>query len=259
MADAIAEVCRIRRSSAPTSSQRLPAESVRRHSSPCPPPHTAPTPHRVHLTGAVATISVFAAKNPSHPSPDPPQSRPVATIQTIGAQEIHTAITRLATAIAARHPAPKKLLLLGIANGGVTLARRLATQLSALGSKLSAATGTVDISFHRDDIGRHPIPKEFAPTQIPSDVHGATIILVDDVLFSGRTVKAALDELFDHGRPAKVELAVLVDRGGRLMPVAADYTGLTLTTAAAEKVVVTLDPKSPARDSIRIQSPATGL
>jgi pyrimidine operon attenuation protein/uracil phosphoribosyltransferase len=196
-------------------------------------------------------------ENPSHPSPDPPQSRLVATIQTIGAQEIHTAITRLATAIAARHPAPKKLLLLGIANGGVTLAHRLAARLSALGSPLSATTGTVDISFHRDDIGRHPIPKEFAPTHIPSDVHGATIILVDDVLFSGRTVKAALDELFDHGRPAKVELAVLVDRGGRLMPVAADYTGLTLTTAAAEKVVVTLDPKAPARDSIRIQSPTT--
>jgi pyrimidine operon attenuation protein/uracil phosphoribosyltransferase len=181
----------------------------------------------------------------------------VATIQTIGTKEIHAAITRLATAIAARHPAPKKLLLLGIANGGVTLAQRLSSSLSTLNPQLSTSTGTVDISFHRDDIGRHPIPKEFAPTHIPSDVHGATIILVDDVLFSGRTVKAALDELFDHGRPAKVELAVLVDRGGHLMPVAADYTGLTLAPAPAEKVVVTLDAKSPARDSIRIQSPTT--
>lgn len=181
----------------------------------------------------------------------------MATIQTISAKEIHAAITRLATAIASRHPAPKKILLLGIANGGVTLAHRLAVQLSALGSKLSVAAGTVDISFHRDDILRHPIPKEFAPTYIPSDVHGANVILVDDVLFSGRTVKAALDELFDHGRPAKVELAVLVDRGGRLMPVAADYTGLTLAPATEEKIVVTLDPQSPARDSIRIKSPTT--
>jgi pyrimidine operon attenuation protein/uracil phosphoribosyltransferase len=180
----------------------------------------------------------------------------VATTQTIGAQEIHAAITRLATAIAARHPAPKKLLLLGIANGGVTLAQRLAVQLSALNPQLSTSTGTVDISFHRDDILRHPIPKEFAPTHIPTDVHGATVILVDDVLFSGRTVKAALDELFDHGRPAKVELAVLVDRGRRLMPVAADYTGLTLAPAPEEKVVVTLDLKSPTRDSIRVEPPA---
>lgn len=179
----------------------------------------------------------------------------MATSQTIGAEDIHAAITQLATAISARHGTAKKLLLLGIANGGVTLAQRLSAQLSALDSRLSTATGTVDISFHRDDIGRHPIPKEFAPTQIPSDVHGATIILIDDVLFSGRTVKAALDELFDHGRPAKVELAVLVDRGGRLMPVAADYTGLFITAAADEKVVVTLDPKSPARDIIRVESP----
>ncbi len=179
----------------------------------------------------------------------------MATTQTIGAEEIHAAITRLATAISARHDAPQKLLLLGIANGGVTLAHRLSSVLSTLSPQLSTSTGTVDISFHRDDILRHPIPKEFAPTHIPSDVHGATVILVDDVLFSGRTVKAALDELFDHGRPAKVELAVLVDRGGRLMPVAADYTGLVVTAALTEKVVVTLDAQSPQHDTIRVESP----
>lgn len=182
----------------------------------------------------------------------------MATSQTIGAEEIHAAITRLATAISARHgPGPaKKLLLLGIANGGIELARRLSVVLSTLNAHLSTTAGTVDISFHRDDIGRHPIPKEFSPTHIPTDVHGATIILVDDVLFSGRTVKAALDELFDHGRPAKVELAVLVDRGGHLLPISADYIGLTLPTTAAEKVVVTLEADSPKRDSIRVESPA---
>ncbi len=179
----------------------------------------------------------------------------MATFQTIGAPEIHAAITQLATAISARHLTSKKLLLLGIANGGVELARRVAAALSTAHPQLSTATGTVDISFHRDDIGRHPIPKEFAPTHIPADVHGATIILIDDVLFSGRTVKAALDELFDHGRPAKVELAVLVDRGGRLMPVAADYTGLFITAFPEEKVIVTLDSASPARDTIRVVSP----
>jgi pyrimidine operon attenuation protein/uracil phosphoribosyltransferase len=171
----------------------------------------------------------------------------VATSKTIGPGEIHAALTRLADAIAARHPDPTGLLLLGIANGGVELARRLA-------ERLRCRAGTVDISFHRDDIGRHPIPKEFAPTQIPGDVHGATIILVDDVLFSGRTVKAALDELFDHGRPHRVELAVLVDRGGRRLPIAADYTGLDLAIADTHKVKVDLDPLSDRRDTIRIET-----
>jgi pyrimidine operon attenuation protein/uracil phosphoribosyltransferase len=164
----------------------------------------------------------------------------------MGPAEIQAAIARLAAAISARHPSPENLLLLGIANGGVELAHRLARQLHT-------RVGTVDISFHRDDIGRQPIPKEFAPTQIPADVHGATVILVDDVLFSGRTVKAALDELFDHGRPTKVELAVLVDRGGRRLPLAADYTGITLPASATEKVVVLLDPTNAKRDLVRVE------
>lgn len=166
--------------------------------------------------------------------------------KTIGPGEIEAAIERLAAGISARHQRTDRLLLLGIANGGVELTRRLAARVGAQG-------GTLDISFHRDDIGSHPIPKEFAPTQIPSDVHGATVILVDDVLFSGRTLKAALDELFDHGRPTKVELAVLVDRGGRRLPVCADHVGLTLSPHEDEKVVVTLDPETPKRDSIRVK------
>ncbi len=173
----------------------------------------------------------------------------MAASKTIGPGEIHAAISRLADAIASRHADSTGLLLLGIANGGVEVARRLA-------ERLRCRAGTIDISFHRDDIGQHPIPKEFAPTQIPADVHGATVILVDDVLFSGRTVKAALDELFDHGRPQKVELAVLVDRGGRRLPVAADYVGLDLVIDETKKVRVTLDPLSDRRDSIHIEPSA---
>lgn len=180
------------------------------------------------------------------------------TAKTIGSGEIQAAIARLAEAIAENHRGSKTMLLLGIANGGVELARRLALRLSGGVHPLTVKAGTLDISFHRDDIGRHPIPKEFAPTRIPADVHGATIILVDDVLFSGRTVKAALDELFDHGRPTKVELAVLVDRGGRRLPFAADYIGIHLPTRDFEKVVVTLDATHPKRDAIRVEpaSPA---
>jgi pyrimidine operon attenuation protein/uracil phosphoribosyltransferase len=178
----------------------------------------------------------------------------VATPKRIGSEEIQSAIQQLASAIARRHAA-RPPVLLGIAHGGIVLARRLATGIAQVaGLKSAVPVGVIDISFHRDDIGRNPIPKEFAPTQIPGDVSGATVVLVDDVLFSGRTAKAALDELFDQGRPAKVELAVLVDRGGRKLPVAADYCGLTLAATDGEKVVVRLDAQDPGADSITVQA-----
>lgn len=171
------------------------------------------------------------------------------------AQTLHQAIDRVASAIAARHRHTRHLLLLGIANGGIALASRLAARLQEAG--LQPGTGTLDISFHRDDIGANPIPKEFSPTLIPHDVNGAHVILVDDVLHTGRTVKAALDELFDHGRPAAVELAVLVDRGGRLLPIAATYTGLTLAAGVNEKVKLRLDPKDPAKDTLATEAAHT--
>ena len=168
---------------------------------------------------------------------------------------IQAAIANLARAIATRHVHTPKLLLLGIANGGIVLARRLSERIRAAG--LSPGLGTIDISFHRDDIGRHPIPKEFVPTMIPYDVNGATVILVDDVLYSGRTVKASLDELFDHGRADKVELAVLADRGGRRLPISADYCGLTVNATDTEKVLVHLDATDPFRDSISLAPAGT--
>jgi pyrimidine operon attenuation protein/uracil phosphoribosyltransferase len=167
--------------------------------------------------------------------------------KTVAPAEIHAAIGRMAAAIAGRHALGERCLLLGVANGGIVLAQRLA-------ALLGGRAGILDISFHRDDIGRHPIPKEFTPTLVPGDIQGAGVVLVDDVLFTGRTVKAALDELFDHGRPAWVELAVLVDRGGRRLPVAADYVGLRLAAADDEKIIVVLDKDAPKRDKISVTS-----
>ena len=174
----------------------------------------------------------------------------MGTPQQYDAKTIEQAIERIAFAIAGRHRKSERLLLLGIANGGIVLTGRLAERLRKSGLKPNL--GTIDISFHRDDIDRHPIPKEFSPTLIPHDVNGATVILVDDVLYSGRTVKAALDELFDHGRPTSVELAVLADRGGRKLPISPDYCGMVVTTNGNEKVVVHLDAKSPLNDSISV-------
>lgn len=176
----------------------------------------------------------------------------MATSPKHDAKTLNEAVDRIAAALAARHAGTAHLLLLGIANGGIVLAQRLADRLKKAG--LKPGTGTIDISFHRDDIAANPIPKEHSPTIIPHDVNGATVVLVDDVLHSGRTVKAALDELFDHGRPAAVELAVLVDRGGRLMPFAATYTGIVLVAEDNEKVRVRLDPENSAKDTLITES-----
>lgn len=172
---------------------------------------------------------------------------PVPSPTTVSAPELHAAIERLALAILARHGDDPQLLLVGIANGGIELTRRLA-------ARLKLPSGTLDISFHRDDIGRHPIPKEFFPTRLPVDITNAHVVLLDDVLFTGRTLKAALDELFDHGRPAIVELAILIDRGGRRLPFAADYCALTLPAPPDEKVVVHLDPQNPSHDYATLRS-----
>lgn len=176
----------------------------------------------------------------------------MATPKSVGSREVQAAIERLAASIGARHAGKRSLLVLGIANGGVVLARRLGERLGL------KKVGTLDISFHRDDIGTHPVPNAITPTLVPGDVDGADVLLVDDVLFTGRTVKAALDELFDHGRPAHVELAVLVDRGCRRLPVAPDFVGITLAAGGDEDVVVSLHD-DPARDRIEIRTRAPRL
>jgi pyrimidine operon attenuation protein/uracil phosphoribosyltransferase len=165
---------------------------------------------------------------------------------------VQAALVRLATAIAERHRAPAEIWLMGIANGGIAVAERLAAILRQ-NTRLKVKSGTLDISFHRDDLGRHPIPKEFRPSHLPGDVAGATVILVDDVFFTGRTIKAALDELFDHGRPARVELAVLADRGERRLPIAPDFIGLTIAAGPREVVAVTLSADGDhATDAVRV-------
>jgi pyrimidine operon attenuation protein/uracil phosphoribosyltransferase len=110
--------------------------------------------------------------------------------------------------------------IVGIVTGGVWLAERLH---AALG--LRVPIGTLDVSFYRDDVGEKGIKPQVSPSQIPFEVDGRDILLVDDVLFTGRTVRAAMNELFDYGRPARIDLAVLADRGGRELPIEARYCG----------------------------------
>jgi pyrimidine operon attenuation protein / uracil phosphoribosyltransferase len=189
------------------------------------------------------------------PSPGLAHSRSVPTRLTIPAGDIAAALRRIAAGIAARHGSTSNLVLLGIARGGVVCSERLAR---AVGEQLrrSVPSGVLNVSFHRDDLGRNPIPDMSAATAIPQDIEGAVVVLVDDVLFTGRTVRAALEELFSHGRPARVELAVLVDRGNRCLPIAADYTGFVEKTTPDERVSVGLDPADPTKDVIEVKGSA---
>ena len=174
--------------------------------------------------------------------------------KTIESAEIAAAIDSMADAIAAAHPKADNLVLAGIANGGLPLCRLLGAALAKrLGSSIPQAV--IDISFHRDDIGHHPITKDVQATHMASDPEDSTIILVDDVLFSGRTVRAAIAEVLTIGRPYQVELAVLVDRGNRRLPLAANYTGLVEATTPEQKVEVTLDATDTTQSKIEIIEP----
>lgn len=174
---------------------------------------------------------------------------------TIPSGDITAALRRLAAGIAARHGAATNLILLGIARGGVGVCQRLAV---AVGEQLGRTIpqGVLNVSMHRDDLGRNPLPDLSTGTTIPVDLENAVVILVDDVIFTGRTVRAALEELFSHGRPQRVELAVLVDRGNRCLPIAADFVGFQEKTTPDERVSVILDAGDPAKDEIVIKSSA---
>lgn len=123
--------------------------------------------------------------------------------------------------------------IVGIYSGGAWLATRLAAEL-----QLDERLGFIDVSFYRDDYAEKGLHAEVKPTQIPFEVDGATILLVDDVLYTGRTTRAAINELFDYGRPAKIMLAALVDRGGRELPIAADFVAETVELPADRQLVL---------------------
>ncbi|MCC6464200.1 MAG: bifunctional pyr operon transcriptional regulator/uracil phosphoribosyltransferase PyrR [Planctomycetes bacterium] len=161
------------------------------------------------------------------------------------AAEIAAAIQRLATEIARLGEAP---VLVGIHTGGVPLAGRLAAALRAATGK-EIPQGTLDITLYRDDLAGRALP-EVRGSNIDCDLEGRRVVLVDDVLFTGRTVRAALNELADYGRPSRVQLCVLVDRGHRELPICADYAGFRVETRKQDRVRVRLTETGAARDEV---------
>ena len=162
---------------------------------------------------------------------------PEATIIMNG-QAMQRALTRIAHEIAERNEVSSEVALVGIQRGGVPLARRLGAYVGEVW-RSSVKVGSLDVSMHRDDLDERVAP-DVQPTSIDFNVNGKTIVLVDDVLFSGRTVRAAMDALNDFGRPKRIQLAVLIDRGHRELPIKADFVGKNLPTAANENVHVRL-------------------
>ena len=156
---------------------------------------------------------------------------------------VSRALTRIAHEIAERDARNGPIVIVGIHRRGVPLARRLAPQVSELvGAPVDL--GEIDIAFYRDDVGTRPSAPVVNSTEIDVDLTGRTVVLVDDVLYTGRTTRAAIDALFDLGRPGRVRLAVLVDRGHRELPLRPDFVGKNIPTASDERVhvrVVELD------------------
>jgi pyrimidine operon attenuation protein / uracil phosphoribosyltransferase len=165
-------------------------------------------------------------------------------------------LRRIAHEIAEKNPEPEALALVGIHTRGALLARRLHPLLAELtGAELPI--GDLDISFYRDDVGAVAAKSQpvVHASHIDFDPAGRTIVLVDDVLFTGRTVRAAIDALFDYGRPQRVQLAVLCDRGHRELPIRPDYVGKNLPTAREERVNVRLE-EADGVDEVAISAPA---
>ncbi len=161
------------------------------------------------------------------------------SIVILNGPAIQRALTRIAHEIAERNEVSQEVVLVGIQRGGVPLAERLSKLLAGIWGQPVLA-GSLDVSMHRDDLDQRIAP-DVQPTVIPFDVTGKTVVLVDDVLFTARTIRAAMDALNDFGRPKCIQLAVLVDRGHRELPIKADFVGKNLPTSHTESVLVRLN------------------
>ena len=160
----------------------------------------------------------------------------VAHSQVLSAADVQRALTRMAHEIVERNGGIEDVVLVGLQTGGIPLATRMAEALSQI-EQADVVLGSLDVAFYRDDIGLRPVLPE-AVTNIPADLAGKVVVLVDDVLFTGRTIRAALNALNDFGRARAVQLAVMIDRGHRELPIRPDYVGKNLPTNREEMIDV---------------------
>jgi pyrimidine operon attenuation protein/uracil phosphoribosyltransferase len=204
-----------------------------------------------------------AAPTSDAPTPDGATLAASFTLRTrvFDADALRRAVTRIAHEIVERNQGADDVVLVGLYTRGVALAHRIADAIASF-EGVTVPVGALDVAFYRDDIGLRPVAP-LGPTEVP-DIGGRVVVLVDDVLYTGRTARAGLDALLELGRPRAVQLAVLVDRGHRELPIRADYVGKNLPTKTAEDVRVRLretdaeGPGAAASDRVEIWGPPGG-
>ena len=167
------------------------------------------------------------------------QASPARTVQVMDADAMRRALQRIGHEIAEQNDDLKSVVLAGIPSRGVEIARRLAEFIREF-AKIDIATGIIDVAMHRDDVGTRVELPVVRASKLPLPLERRTVIIVDDVLFTGRTVRAAMDAISSFGRPARVQMAALIDRGHRELPIRADYVGKNLPTATREQIQVRL-------------------
>jgi pyrimidine operon attenuation protein / uracil phosphoribosyltransferase len=180
------------------------------------------------------------------------QKRSGTAVPIMDAEAIRGALQRIAHEIIERNPQLTHVVLAGIPSRGVEIAQRLAAFIHEI-EKINVETGVIDVAMHRDDVGTRselPIVRE---SKLPLPLEERTVIVVDDVLYTGRTVRAAMDAINSFGRPARIQLAVLIDRGHRELPIRPDYVGKNLPTSGYEKVRVRLEQTDGEPDEVRLE------
>jgi pyrimidine operon attenuation protein/uracil phosphoribosyltransferase len=182
----------------------------------------------------------------------PKQTTSITAVPTMDAEAIRRALQRIAHEIIERNPQLTHVVLAGIPSRGVEIARRIAAFIHQI-RKIHVETGVIDVAMHRDDVGTRselPIVRE---SKLPLPLEERTVVVVDDVLYTGRTVRAAMDAINSFGRPSRIQLAVLIDRGHRELPIRPDYVGKNLPTSGHEKVKVQLQETDEKPDAVWLE------
>ena len=182
----------------------------------------------------------------------PTKQNSSAAVPVMDAEAMRRALRRVAHEIIERNPQLEKVVIAGIPSRGVEIARRIAAFIGEI-ENINPQTGVIDVAMHRDDVGTRPELPVVRASELPLPLEGRTVVIVDDVLYTGRTVRAAMDAISSFGRPARIQLAVLIDRGHRELPIRPDYVGKNLPTAPGEQIQVRLQETDNEPDAVWLE------
>ena len=182
----------------------------------------------------------------------PTKQNSSAAVPVMDAEAMRRALRRVAHEINERNPQLEKVVLAGIPSRGVEIARRIAAFIREI-ENINVQTGVIDVAMHRDDVGTRPELPVVRASELPLPLEGRTVVIVDDVLYTGRTIRAAMDAISSFGRPARIQLAVLIDRGHRELPIRPDYVGKNLPTATGEQIQVRLQETDNEPDAVWLE------